>query len=219
MRGDKKLQSDVIDELKWDPSVRDEEIAVAVQDGVVTIRGVVDTYAQKLAAARAVQRIAGVRALADEVEVNLTRHLQRTDTDLAHAIVETLRWDVEVPNEQITAHVEDGWVILEGKVDWQYEKEAAERAVRNLIGVKGLTNLLVVAPKTAASDVKASIEAALKRSAELDAKGIIVEAADGVVTLKGKVRSFAERRDAELAAWAAKGVTRVDDELDIALAP
>lgn len=215
MKSDSQLRADILEELMWEPSVNDAEIAVAVKDGVVTLSGYVDSYAQKHAAERATERVGGVRAMAADLQVKVPSPFQRTDTDIAHAAVSALEWDIEVPTG-ITAKVEKGWVTLEGTVEWQFQRAAAERAVRYLSGVKGLTSLIAVKPKRPSSfEVGQQIKDALRRGAELDAGRITVEAADGKVTLKGKVRSWTERSDAETAAWAAPGVTQVDDRIEI----
>jgi osmotically-inducible protein OsmY len=218
MRKDMDIQQDVFDELKWDASVGGAEIAVAVKDGVVTLAGRVGTYAQKFAAERAAERVSGVKAVAEDLQVKLPSTFERTDTEIAHAAVNVLKWDAEVPDDRIKMKVEDGWITLEGSVDWYYQKSAAERAVRYLTGVKGVTNLVSVKGKVVSPyEVGVRIKEALRRTAELDAQKIHVEAADGRVTLKGTVRSWAERQDAERAAWNAPGVTAVDDRLAIAL--
>lgn len=217
MRTDTELQKDVLAELRWEPALREEEVGVAVKDGVVTLTGYVDTYAQKFLAERAAERVTGVRAIAEELHVRLPKGLHRTDTDIAHAVANALRWDTEVPDEKLTAKVENGWVTLNGTVDWYYQKAAAERGVRYLTGVIGVTNRIDVKPAISAADVKQKIEAALERSAELDAKKITVETSDGTVTLKGYVRSWAEKQDAERAAWGAPGVRNVKDELVISI--
>jgi osmotically-inducible protein OsmY len=213
MKTDLQLHKDVIDELRWDPRVNEAEIGVSAKGGVVTLTGSVDTYAQKYVAERAVEKVTGVRAVADELNVRPTGAFLRNDTDIAHSAVNALAWDIEVPEDKITAKVDSGWITLKGEVNWNYQKIAAERAVRYLAGVKGISNLIEVKPKVSALVVKSKIEAALKRNAELDAKRITVEAADGKVTLKGNVRSWTERTDAEHAAWAAPGVKEVDDRL------
>jgi osmotically-inducible protein OsmY len=208
------MQQNIIAELRWEPSVNAAEIGVAVKDGVVSLNGTVDTYAQKFAAERAVERVAGVRAIADELKVVVAGSFQRTDADIARAASNALAWDTEVP-DGVTVVVQDGWVTLSGKVPWYFQKAAAERAVRYLVGVRGVSDKLEVShpAKPEITRVKADIEAALRRSAEIDAKQIRVETADTTVTLKGSVRSWAERRDVTRAAWNAPGVRFVNDQL------
>jgi osmotically-inducible protein OsmY len=213
MKTDMQLHKDVLEELRWDPRVKEAEIAVSAKDGVVTLTGSVETYAHKYAAERAVERVAGVRAVADDLTVRPAGSFLRSDTDIAHAAINALTWDIEIPDEKVTVKVESGWVTLKGDVDWNYQKSAAERAVRYLTGVKGVSNLIAVKPAASPVEVKAKIEAALKRNAELDAKLIDVQTVGGKVILKGNVRSFTERQDAERAAWAAPGVKEVDDRL------
>jgi osmotically-inducible protein OsmY len=217
MKTDTQLHRDIVDELKWEPNVNDAEVGVAVKGGVVTLTGKVGSYAQKYAAERVIERVSGVRAIADDLQVRIPGDKARSDTEIAHAVLQALQWDVEVPDDKLTVKVENGFVVLEGKTDWYYEKAAAERAVRYLTGVKGVINRIHVAPKASTTEVKSKIESALKRSAELDAKRITVETSGDRVTLRGYVRSWAERKDAENAAWAAPGVKEVDDELVVAL--
>jgi osmotically-inducible protein OsmY len=215
IKTDAQLQRDVIDELRWDPAVGNAEVGVAAKNGVVTLSGQVDTFAKKFAAAKAAERVAGVRALAEDLKVVIAPAFGRSDTDIAHAVATTLKWDVQVPDDKVRARVEDGWVWLEGEVSWRYQSVAAERALRNLAGVRGVTNALNVVSRPSAPDVKQRIESAFKRHAELDARQIQVEAHDGRVTLRGTVRSWTERQEAELAVWAAPGVTMLDDQLAV----
>ena len=218
MKTDTQLHRDVADELAWEPSIRSPEIGIAVKDGVVTLSGSVESYAEKYAAERAAERVRGVMAVADDMLVKLPLSFKRSDTEIAHACVNALRWDIQVPDDKIKALVEEGWVTLEGEVEWQFQRQAAERAVRYLAGVRGVTNRVSVKPKAASSfEVSQKIKDALRRSAEEDAEKISVEARDGRVVLKGKVRSYAERAEAERAAWAAPGVMVVDDRIAISL--
>jgi Predicted periplasmic or secreted lipoprotein len=216
MKTDLQLQRDVLDELKFEPSIREAEIGIAAKGGVVTLTGFVDSYAEKFSAERTAERVRGVKAVADEIKVKLPGTHQRSDTDIAHAVVNALRWDIQVPDDRIKATVEDGWIALEGEVEWQYQKWAAEGAVRNLTGVKGVTNLITVKPRTTSThEVGQKIKDSMRRHAERDADRITIEAKDGRVTLRGTVSSFAERQDAERAAWQAPGVTNVDDMIAV----
>lgn len=216
MKSDTQIQKDVIDELRWDPSIRENEIGVSSKDGVVTLSGVVDSYAEKHAAEQAAQRVSGVKAIAEDLIVKLVPTSKRTDTDIAHAAVTALKWDIQVPDEKIKVKVDDGYITLTGEVEWKFQQDAAERAVRYLTGARGVVNLIKVMPKHVSKfEVGSKIKEALRRAAERDADRITVEAADGKVTLKGTVRSFAERSDAERAAWSAPGVSSVDDRIAI----
>lgn len=215
MKSDAQLRSDVEEELVWDPSVGRGEIGVACKNGVVTLSGQVDSVAQKFAAMRAAERVGGVHAVADELTVHVPFSFKRSDTDIAHAVADALRWDIEVPDDKITARVDDGWVWLDGEVEWDYQRAAAERAVRYLTGVKWVSNNIKISKRPWVPEVKSRIENALKRTAEADAAHIHVDATDGTVRLTGRVRSWAARADAERAAWSAPGVTSVRDELTI----
>jgi osmotically-inducible protein OsmY len=215
MRTDTELQRDVAAELKWEPRLCEEEIGVTVRDGVVTLTGFVPDYVQRRVAAKAAERVTGVRAVAQELVVKVTDASHRSDTELAHQVVNALAWDIEVPDQKIKAKVEDGWVTLDGAVDWQYQRNAAERAVRYLTGVKGVRNNVAIMPHASPFDVAQHIKAALHRSADADAKKVQVTALDGKVTLTGTVRSWPERADVERAAWSATGVTAVDDRLAV----
>jgi osmotically-inducible protein OsmY len=192
MKTDFELQRDVLDELKWEPSVDAAHLGVAVKDGIVTLTGHVASYAQKYAAERAAKRVLGVRAVANELDVKLPGSSRRTDEDIAAAAVSALKSNLSIPSNQIKVLVSDGVVKLEGEMEWQFQKDAAARAVRYLPGVIGVTNMITVKQRVAASEIKAKIEEALKRSAETDASRITVEVEGGEVTLRGSVRSWAE---------------------------
>lgn len=216
MKTDTQLQRDVQAELAWEPSVHEAEIGVAAKDGVVTLSGYVHSFAEKYIAERAAERVSGVRAIAEDLTVKLPTRFERTDTTIAHDVVNALCTDIQVPDDRIKARVENGWITLDGDVEWQYQKSAAERAVRYLAGVIGVSNRITIQPKRVSTfEVSNKIKDALRRNAEVDADHIVVEAADGRVTLKGTVRSYAERLDAERAAWAAPGVRSVEDKIAI----
>lgn len=216
MKSDSKIREDVIAELGWDPQVREKEIGIAVKDGVVSMSGFVESHSQKVASEKAAERVTGVRAVANDLVVKVQRASERTDTAIAHAALSALDWDEEVPSDKVKLTVENGWIRLEGDVEWQYQRLAAERAVRYLVGVKGVTNMIVVKPRAASPfEVSQKIRDALRRTAEAAAEKISVESADGRVTLKGAVRTWTERADAERAAWAAPGVTAVDDQIAV----
>lgn len=213
---DLELKKSVESELNFEPSINAAEIGVAVKNGVVTLSGRVPSYWEKISAERAAGRVSGVKAVANELEVRLPGSSERTDEDIAQAAVDTLRWSVLVPQDRIKVKVSKGWITLEGNVDWQFQKSAAEKAVRKLYGVLGVSNLIEVKPQVSKAEVKTSIEAALKRLAEVDANRIRVDTEDGKVVLSGSVRSWFEREEAERAAWAAPGVRSVEDRIAIA---
>jgi osmotically-inducible protein OsmY len=212
---DRELQQNVQNALDWEPSIESTEIGVSVDNGIVTLRGDVHSYAEKSAAERVALRVYGTKAVANDINIRLISHYERTDTEIAQAAVSALKWNTMVPADKVNLAVSNGWITLTGTVDWQYQRHAVERAVRDLMGVKGVTNSITLKPHVQAGDVQTKIEAAFKRSAEIDARRVNVTASDGNITLTGNVRSWAERQEAERAAWAAPGVTRVEDRIAV----
>jgi VCBS repeat-containing protein len=214
MKTDTQLRQDVLDELEWEPSVDANEIGVAVHDGIVTLSGHVPSYPEKLAAERAAGRVSGVKAIAEEIEVKLPGYGHRTDVEIAQAALSALEWHTMV-KDQIKVKVEHGIVTLTGEVGWNYERDSAKHAVENLTGVRKVHNQIKVRVRPSPVNVKEQIKKAFARGASFDAGRIEVESHDGEVTLKGDVRSWAERKDAEEATWGAPGVTRVRNELRV----
>lgn len=212
---DLELKKSVESELSWEPSINAAEIGVAAKDGIVTLTGRIPSYWEKVAAERAAMRVAGVKAVANQIEVRLPSSSERTDEDIARAALDALRWSVLIPPDRIKVKISKGWVTLEGSVDWQFQKTAAEKAVRKLYGVLGVTNFIDVKVSVSKAEVKAAIESALKRSAEIDANQIKVETEGDKVILRGSVRSWFEREEAERAAWRAPGVQSVDNRLSV----
>lgn len=216
MKTDALLKSDVTSELAWDTSVGERAgIGIAVRDGVVTVSGQVDNYMQKQAIERAVRRVSGVRGIAMDLEVKLAAGARPSDTDIAQAALNAMRWHSMVPEERVQIEVEDGHVTLSGELDWAYQVASAEQRVRPLLGVKDITNDIRIRPHVNTSDIAAGISSALMRHAQREARNISIQVDGGVVTLRGKVDSLREREAAVGTAWSAKGVTRVVDQLEV----
>ena len=215
MKSDTQIRDDVINELQWDPQISEPEaIGVAVVDGAVTLTGHISTYAEKLAAARAAERVYGVKAVANDLKVRLSGS-PRDDSDIAQAIAHVLEWNVQVPEGKVHARVENGWVTLEGEVDYEFQRREVERMVRNVRGVIGVTNSIMVKPAVTPETVEEIIEEAFKREAEVDARHIKVEVSDHTVKLYGHVHSMREASAAAAAAAAAPGIAAVDSHLAV----
>ena len=215
MSHDSDLQMNVLEELKWEPSVDPNRIGISIKNGIVALTGVVSSFTEKLAAEEAAKRVSGVRAVVNEIEVELPDDVTRSDEDIAAAAIAALNANVLVPPDAIKVTVSKGWVKLEGEVEWQFEKEAAEKAVRYLPGELGVSDLIKVKPRVSPAEIKFKIEGALERSAEVDAQRVRVEVAGGKVTLNGIVSSWAERAEAERAAWAAPGIHTVENRITV----
>ena len=218
MKTNTELQNDVMDEFQWDSQLRSvaSQIGVAAKDGVVTLSGLVDTYSKKLAAERIAQRVQGVRVVASDIEVKIPSSLKKTDTEIAEAIRNALRWNNLVDEDKIKVKVDNGWVTMEGECEWSYQRLSAEGSIEDLMGVKGVTNLIRITTKLIdTKEVKSKIAAAFHRSATVDSSAIKLEAQGSRLTLMGTVKSYAEKKEAERIAWSSPGVLTVDNRIDI----
>lgn len=217
MKTDENLQADVMEELRWEPTLHASQIGVAVKEGIVTLTGEVKSYVARTATERAAKRVQGVKAVVQEVGVKPGGGKQHSDEQIAHAIVQWLEWHSEIPQDLIDVTVQDGRVTLEGEVAWHFQRKAAVRSAESVLGVKGVNNHIRVKPGVEKVDVKNKIRNALKRSALVEAQQIKVETKGNQVVLKGKVHSWTERKEAEEAAWSAPGVTSVENDLVVSL--
>lgn len=215
MKTDSEIQKNVMEELKYEPLLNSTEIGVAVKNGIVTLSGTVDLFNKKKAAERAAKRVLGVKAVAEDIVVRISALGKRTDTEIAEAVVNALKWHSSVPDDKIKIKVEEGWVTLEGDVEWQFQRNSAKYVIENLHGVVGISNNIVVTSKVTADDIKRKILAAYHRSATIDADKVNIEVTGNKVTLSGKVRSYAELKDAEAAAWLAPGINKVENRLEV----
>tara|TARA_R110002050_G_scaffold286468_3_gene436968 strand:+ start:51523 stop:52194 length:672 start_codon:yes stop_codon:yes gene_type:complete len=215
MKTDSKIKLDVQDELAWEPSIDETKIGVAVDDGVVTLSGELDSYTKKLAAEKAAKRVQGVKAVAEDIVVKYGSSLEKTDTEIAKTALNALKWHSSVPDNTIMVKVENGWIYLSGEVKWEYQKNSAKNAIKDLVGVKGVINNIAIKQDVKPIEVKKKIEEAFERSAEIDARGIIVSTQGHTVTLTGKVHSIKEKEDAEKAAYNSPGVFEVKNNLRV----
>lgn len=209
------LRQNILDELEFEPSIDAAHIGVAVEDGIVTLTGHVCSYWEKTTAENVVKRVKGVKGLAEEIEVRLVGQKGTADDEIAKRAVDAVTWNVSIPRDKVQVKVRDGWITLTGKLEWQYQRNAAAEAVRGLAGVVGVANQIEISPRASVPDIKKRIENALKRDAETEAQAIRVNVLDGKVTLEGKVRVWSERQAAERAAWSSPGVRTVDDRISI----
>lgn len=213
MKTDIQIQKDVMDELKWQPFLNSSEIGVAVKNGIVTLSGIVDSYSKKLNAERAAKKVAGVKAIAEDIQIGVSPAYWRTDAEIAEAVINALKWHTAVPDDKLKVKVEEGNVTLEGEVEWDYQRSGAKSAIQNLSGVKSVFNLITIKPKLNPFELEQKIAAAFRRNATVDASKINVSTIGNKVILTGKVRSAAESEDAEDVAWEAAGVYQVENKL------
>jgi len=217
MKSDSQIQEDVMEELKWEPFLKASEIGVSVKNGIVTLSGIVDSYTKKLAAENAAKKISGVKAIAEDIQIGVSPAYKKTDTEIAEAVLNALRWHAAVQEEKIKIKVENGNVKLEGEVEWEYQRNNAKVAIQNLTGVNAVLNFITVKPKITPAEIQQKITAAFHRSATIDASKVGAEVIGNKVILRGKVRSIVEKEDAETAAWNAPGVTFVENNIEIGM--
>jgi osmotically-inducible protein OsmY len=215
MKTDLQIQKDVMDEIKWQPNLTSSEIGVAVKDGVVTLSGQVDSFFKKIAAERAAKKVSGVKAVAEDIQVGVSPSFKKSDAEIAAAALNALKWNSAVQHERIKIEVEDGVVRLEGEADWNFQRTEAKKSIEKLQGVRMVLNFVTLKPQVVPSDIEQKIAAAFQRSASIDSKAVRAEVVGNKVILRGTVHSFAEKQDAENAAWAASGVLSVENKLDI----
>lgn len=215
MKTDIEIQKDVLDELKWEPYLSATEIGVAVKNGIVTLSGTVNSYLKKTRAEKAAKRVSGVKAVAEDIEVKYADSLLKNDTEIAETILNALKWHSAINEEKIKVKVEDGIVTLDGEVDWEFQRNSAVMQIENLIGVKRIVNNITIKSGIVPKELKQKVNSAFHRSATIDSEKINIEVAGSKVTLTGKVRSWAEKNDAENAVWAAQGVNKVENNLEI----
>ena len=219
MKTDSEIKQDILDELAWQPNIDETQIGVIVEDGVVTLTGIVNEFSKKVAAKKAVKSVVGVKAIAEDIEVKYGDDYKKSDQEIAKAAVNTLEWNASVPKEKVMIAVENGYIYLSGKVDWEYQKNSAKRAVAYLMGVKGVVNNIEIQPKVKPSDVKDKIARAFKRSADVDASEILIDVEGSTVRLRGTVNSIKEKEDAQSAAFRAPGIIKVKNELKVQFYP
>jgi len=218
MKTNEELQKDVMEELKWNPQLRDvfTQIGVSAKDGVITLSGLVDTYNKKLAAERTAQHVQGVRVVASDLDVKVAGFGKKTDTEIADAVKNALRWNSAIDENKIEVKIDNGWVFLDGIVDWEYQKISTQNSVENLLGVRGVTNNIKIKSKDIdVKDIKNKIMKAFQRNATIDASSIMLETSGSRVTLRGRVRSWIEKEEAEKIAWSSSGVLTVDNKIEI----
>ena len=215
MKTDDEIQKDIMEQIKWEPYLKASEIGVAVKNGVVTLSGHVDSYPKKLAAENAAKKIAGVKAIAEDIQIGVSPAQDRSDTEIAEAIINAIKWHTAVREEKIKVKVENGIVKLEGEVEWEFERQKVKTAIENISGVRAVHNLIVIKPQATPTDVERKIRAAFHRSATIDSGKINAEVIGNKVILRGNVRSFVEKEDAENAAWSAPGVLSVESHLKV----